>query len=107
MLVIGGNDSPSAADIEGLLGSVGVEADAAQLERLVAELSGKSVEELKTMIDEGREKLASVAVGGGAGGAVASGGSDAAPAVEEEEEEEEEEVDMGGGMDMFGGGDDY
>lgn len=41
--------------------------------------------------------------GGGAGGVEASAGD--APAEEEkkEEEEEEEEIDMGGGMDMFGG----
>lgn len=37
--------------------------------------------------------------------APAAGGD--APAAAVEEEEEEEEVDMGGGMDMFGGGDDY
>ncbi len=36
--------------------------------------------------------------------APAGGGGDA-PAAAQEEEEEEEEVDMGGGMDMFGGGD--
>jgi len=45
--------------------------------------------------------------GGGGGG---GGGAAAEAAVEEKkEEEEEEEVDMGGGMDMFGGegGDDY
>jgi large subunit ribosomal protein LP0 len=39
--------------------------------------------------------------------ASSSGNADAAPQAVEEEEEEEEEVDMGGGMDMFGGGEDY
>ncbi|CAM9348322.1 unnamed protein product, partial [Sphacelaria rigidula] len=45
--------------------------------------------------------------GGGGGGGGGDGGDsgDAAPAEEEKkEEEEEEEIDMGGGMDMFGGG---
>merc|ERR1712157_687736 len=40
--------------------------------------------------------------GGGGGGGAAAGGAEEA-AVEEEEEEEEEEMDLGGGMDMFGG----
>uniref|UniRef100_A0A7R9U3J3 Uncharacterized protein n=1 Tax=Pinguiococcus pyrenoidosus TaxID=172671 RepID=A0A7R9U3J3_9STRA len=52
--------------------------------------------------------------GGGGGGAAAAGGAAAggaeggdAPAeeAEPEKEEEPEEVDLGGGMDMFGGGD--
>lgn len=43
--------------------------------------------------------------GGGGGGGGSGGGGAAAPAAEEKkEEEEEEEIDMGGGMDMFGGG---
>ena len=50
--------------------------------------------------------------GGGGGSGGGGGGGDAhVEEKEEEEEEEEEEVDMGGGMDMFGGdeggGDDY
>ncbi|DAZ93394.1 TPA: hypothetical protein N0F65_009713 [Lagenidium giganteum] len=44
------------------------------------------------------------AAAAGAAG-TAAGGADAAP--EEEEKEEEEEADLGGGMDMFGGGSDY
>mmetsp|Transcript_9807 Transcript_9807/g.12742 ORF Transcript_9807/g.12742 Transcript_9807/m.12742 type:complete len:120 (+) Transcript_9807:206-565(+) len=43
--------------------------------------------------------------GGGDGGA-AGGGADGEEAEVEEEEPEEEEADIGGGMDMFGGGDD-
>ena len=43
-----------------------------------------------------------------ASAAPAAGGADAGAAeAAKEEEEEEEEMDMGGGMDMFGGGDDY
>jgi len=45
-------------------------------------------------------------VGGGGGGAVAAaGGAEAAAeeAPKEEVKEEEEEMDLGGGMDMFGG----
>ncbi len=39
----------------------------------------------------------------GSGGSGGGGGGDAA-AAEEKKEEEEEEVDLGAGMDMFGGG---
>mmetsp|Transcript_9730 Transcript_9730/g.13756 ORF Transcript_9730/g.13756 Transcript_9730/m.13756 type:complete len:126 (-) Transcript_9730:1988-2365(-) len=41
--------------------------------------------------------------GGGGGGGAASGGAAAAEEEVEEEKEEEEEMDLGGGMDMFGG----
>jgi ribosomal protein L12E/L44/L45/RPP1/RPP2 len=39
----------------------------------------------------------------GSGGGGGGGGGGDAPAAKEEEKEEEEEMDMGGGMDMFGG----
>jgi len=42
--------------------------------------------------------------GGGAGGG-GGGGGDAAEEEKEEEKEEEAEMDMGGGVDMFGGDD--
>lgn len=42
--------------------------------------------------------------GSGGGGGGGGGGGAAAEEEKKEEEEEEEEVDMGGGMDMFGGG---
>lgn len=46
--------------------------------------------------------------GPSAGGAAsATAGADAPADVKVEEEEEEEEADLGGGMDMFGGGADY
>merc|ERR1711966_214639 len=45
--------------------------------------------------------------GGGGGGDAGAGGAggDAAEEEKEEEKEEEEEMDLGGGMDMFGGDD--
>ena len=50
--------------------------------------------------------LAGPSAGAASGGGAAAGG--AAPAEEaKKEESEEEEADLGGGMDMFGGGDDY
>lgn len=59
LLQIGGNASPSAADIKKVLGAVGIEADAERLEKLISELEGKDV---NALIAEGSSKLASVCV---------------------------------------------
>jgi len=99
---LGGNASPSAADITKILSSVGVEADAGDVDRLLKELEGKDLAEL---IAAGREKLQSVPSGGGgvaaapaAGGAAAGG---AAPAKKEEKKEEPSEEDEDMGFSLF------
>ncbi|ETV70310.1 hypothetical protein H257_14010 [Aphanomyces astaci] len=104
LLVLGGNTTPSAADVEKVITSVGGEVDSEQLEALLKEVEGKDIYEV---IAAGQAKLATVSVGGGAsaGAAAASSGGAAAPV--KEEKEEEEEADLGGGMDMFGGSSDY
>ncbi|KAI3331665.1 ribosomal protein 60S [Xylariaceae sp. AK1471] len=101
LLSLGGNTSPSASDIKGVLSSVGIEADKGRLEKLISELKGKDINEL---IAEGSTKLASVP-SGGAGGAAASGGAAAGGAAaaeekveEKEEEKEESDDDMGFGL---------
>ncbi|EWC45954.1 60S acidic ribosomal protein P2 [Drechslerella stenobrocha 248] len=104
LLVTGGNASPSADDIKGLLDSVGIEADGDRLEKLLGELDGKDI---NTLIAEGSTKLASVPSGGGGGGAssgaaAASGGGAAAAEAETKEEEPEEESDDDMGLDLFG-----
>jgi large subunit ribosomal protein LP2 len=43
LLQIGGNASPSAADVQKVLGAVGIEADDERLEKLISELDGKDV----------------------------------------------------------------
>jgi len=97
-----GGGAIDAATIEKILSSVGVEADKTQLDIVVKQLAGKSVEELMA---EGLPKLA--AVGGGGGGAAAAAApageaAAAAPAAaekkKEEEPEEEEDDDMGFGL---------
>ncbi|KAI0923810.1 60S acidic ribosomal protein P2 [Taiwanofungus camphoratus] len=102
LLQIGGNASPSAADVKKVLGAVGIEADDERLEKLVSELEGKDI---NTLIAEGSSKLSSVPSGGAvaasAGGA--GGAAPAAAAVEEKEEKKEEEKeesddDMGFGL---------
>ena len=46
LLGLGGNTSPSAADIKEVLGSVGIEADDDRLEKLLKELKGKDINEV-------------------------------------------------------------
>ncbi|AEO54369.1 hypothetical protein MYCTH_2313790 [Thermothelomyces thermophilus ATCC 42464] len=102
LLGLGGNASPSADDIKGVLSSVGIEADDERLQKLLSELEGKDINEL---IAEGTQKLASVPSGGAgaaAGGAAAAAGGAAAEAAKEEEKKEEEkeesDEDMGFGL---------
>merc|ERR1712241_1387436 len=102
LAVLGGNASPSAADISAIISSVGIDADKEKLDMVISELSGKSVEEL---IAEGSKKLASVPSGGGAAAPAAAaagggGGAAAAEAPKEKKEEpaEESDDDMGFGL---------
>ncbi|KAM0802474.1 60s acidic ribosomal protein-domain-containing protein [Usnea florida] len=103
LLGLGGNTSPSADDVKGVLESVGIDADEERLDKLIAELKGKDLQEL---IAEGATKLASVPSGGGGGAAAAAGpaaGGAAPEAAEEKKEEKEEEKeesdeDMGFGL---------
>ena len=46
LLTLGGNTSPSAKDIKGVLDSVGIEADDDRLKTLLSELKGKDVNEV-------------------------------------------------------------
>lgn len=68
LAVLGGKESPASADVEKILSSVGVEVDKTRVAKIIAELKGKSIEEL---IAQGREKLSSMPVGGGAAAAAA------------------------------------
>jgi large subunit ribosomal protein LP2 len=49
LLQLGGNPNPSAADIKKLLAVVGIETDAERLDKLIAELKGKSVAEVRLL----------------------------------------------------------
>lgn len=46
LAVLGNKTDPSAADIEKILSSVGIEADKEKLTKVVSELKGKNVDEL-------------------------------------------------------------
>lgn len=106
LAVLGGNASPSAADIKSILGSVGAEAEQERIDLLLSEVKGKDITEL---IAAGREKFASVPSGGGGAVAVSSGGGGgaaaapaaAAEAKKEEKVEEKEESDDDMGFSLF------
>ncbi|KAJ4705168.1 60S acidic ribosomal protein family [Melia azedarach] len=105
LAVLGGNTSPSANDIKGILGSVGVDCDDERIEFLLSEVQGKDVTEL---IASGREKLASVPSGGGvavaaapAAGGAGAGAPAAAESKKEEKVEEKEESDDDMGFSLF------
>ena len=46
LLGLGGNTSPSAKDIKGVLESVGIDADSERLDKLISELEGKDIGEV-------------------------------------------------------------
>ena len=77
---LGGNESVDFKAIEKILSSVGIEADKAKAEKVIKELSGKSVDAL---IAEGSTKLSSMPSGGGAASAAPAAAA-AAPAAKEE-----------------------
>lgn len=98
LLVNAGNTAPSAADIKKVLEAVSIDVEEDKVEKLLAEVEGKSVEEL---IAEGNQKLSSVPSGAPAaatGGAAAAGGAEAAAEEKEEEAAEESDDDMGFGL---------
>jgi len=100
LAVLGGKNKPSQADVEKILGSVGIEVDSERLKKVLGELSGKDLEQL---IEAGRGKLASMPT---AAAPAAAGPAGAAPAAakeekkkeEKKEESEEEDDDMGFGL---------
>ncbi|KAF9538774.1 60S acidic ribosomal protein P2 [Linnemannia hyalina] len=98
LLTIGGNAAPSAKDITALLATVGIEAESERIETLIAQLSGKDINEL---IAEGTSKLASVPSGGAAAAAAPAAGAAATETKAEEKKEEakeESDDDMGFGL---------
>ncbi|XP_026853824.1 ribosomal protein, large P2, like [Electrophorus electricus] len=106
LTALGGKENPNASDIKKILESVGIEADATRLDKVISELNGKNVEDV---IAQGYSKLASVPTGGAvavATSAAPAAGGAAAPAAAAEEKKEEkkdesEESDEDMGFDLF------
>ncbi|KAG0340852.1 60S acidic ribosomal protein P2 [Podila horticola] len=80
LLIIGGNATPTAADITALIATVGVEAESESVEAVVTRLASKDIDELTS---EGTFRLASIPYGDAA---VVDA---AAPAVDPVEENKE------------------
>nr|ACM09200.1 60S acidic ribosomal protein P2 [Salmo salar] len=98
LAVLGGNTSPSSKDIKNILGSVGIEAEAERLDKVVSELNGKDINEV---MNSGPSKLASVPAGGAVAAPVAGAAAGTAPvAAEEKKEEKKEESEEGSDDDM-------
>merc|ERR1712137_1330050 len=87
LAALGGNEDISAADIEKILSSVGIEAESDKLEKVISELKGKN---LATLIAEGHSKLASMPAGGAAPAAPAAAAPEAAKEEKEEKKKESE-----------------
>ena len=97
---------PDADNISAIISAAGGEADSEKIDLLIKELGEKDAFEL---IAAGKESLKNVSLGGGGGGGGgggSGGGSGVAEDAPKVEEKVEEEIDMGGAMDMFGGGGD-
>ncbi|XP_045474384.1 LOW QUALITY PROTEIN: 60S acidic ribosomal protein P2-like [Harmonia axyridis] len=84
----GGKVNPTASDLEKILSSVGIECDLAKVKKVIAELNGKSIDEV---IAQGQGKLASVPSGGAVAAPTADSSGAAAPAAEEKKEEKKKE----------------
>jgi len=102
LLVLGGNEQPTDADVRKVLQEVGGEINDEELTRVVNALKGKALHEV---IAAGSKKLATVSFGGSSGAAPSGG---AAPKTEAKKEEakpapkEEEAADVGLGGGLFG-----
>merc|ERR1719503_72617 len=97
LLVLGGKEKPTSAEIKKLLKTAGVKAELDEIDKMIASFGDKPFNEL---VASGLENMASMGSGLAAGGEAAV--VNAAPV---EEEKKEEEVDVGPG-DLFGE-DDY
>ncbi|KAK0424713.1 hypothetical protein QR680_008804 [Steinernema hermaphroditum] len=99
---MGGKAEPSAQDILAILGSVGLDCDMDNANRVVSSLTGKNLEEV---IAAGQAKLATVPSGGAApvaaAAAPAAAAAAAAPAAEKKKEEPKEESDDDMGFGLF------
>lgn len=51
LLTLGGNEAPSGGDVKKVLDSVGIEADSERLDKLVSELKGKDINEVRRGTD--------------------------------------------------------
>lgn len=60
LLGLGGNTSPSAEDIKAVLSSVGVDADDERLEKLLGELKGKDISQVREYMVDPRKSILTI-----------------------------------------------
>ena len=97
LLVLGGNEHPTAADVEKALKDAGAKADSDKVAKMIAAFEGKNFNEL---VASGLAKMASM----GSGPAAAGAPAEAAAVVVEEKKDEPEVIEMGN---IFGDDDEY
>merc|ERR1719310_455076 len=100
MLKLGGNDSPTVADVKKVCSSIGYEwqdEDCTKVEEFVEEMAGQNWDEI---LEKGLPKVKSCGGGGGGGGgaaaAAAAGGADAPAAAKPESSSSEDDAAVGG-----------
>ena len=98
LAVLGGNKSPKADDINKILSSVGVEADADRVAALIKALDGKNLDEV---IAAGMEKVGSVAASSGGGGGGDDAGDGSGSGSDSSSSGSSSGSDSGGGMGLF------
>lgn len=92
LCALSGN-TPAKADVEAVLKAAGVAVDAARIETLMTEMSGKAFDEL---VAEGQKKMSSGAVAAAPAAAPAAGAAKPAAKAAAKVESEEDDDDMGG-----------
>eukprot|EP00745_Piridium_sociabile_P004146 TRINITY_DN124568_c0_g2_i1.p1 TRINITY_DN124568_c0_g2~~TRINITY_DN124568_c0_g2_i1.p1 ORF type:complete len:112 (-),score=43.27 TRINITY_DN124568_c0_g2_i1:69-404(-) len=101
LAALGGKKEPSAADVQKILASVGIDAEGDKVQKVITELKGKVLEDI---IAEGTKKLSTMPTGGAVASSGAAPSAAGAPAKEEakkeekKESEESEDDDMGFGL---------
>ena len=96
LLVLGGKENPTEADVKKLLKDAGCSADDDKVKTLIEKAAGKKFHE---HAEAGLAKMATMGGGAPAAGGAAAASSGPAKVEEKAKEEEPEDVDMGG---LFG-----
>ncbi len=97
LLVLGGNNAPTAADVEKVMKDAGIKGDADKAAAVCAACKGK---DFHSLVAEGIKAMSSMGGGSSAPTAASKAPAKAAEKVVEVVKEEEADVDMG---DLFGG----
>ena len=101
LLVLGGNEKPTADDVAKLLKEAGCNAESDKIARMIESVQGKG---FHTLVAEGLDKMSSMGSGAAASAPAGAAKEEAAEEKGDDKKEEEEEVDMGG---LFDEDDEY